>query len=72
MILLDMLIQALSSSCEKRLLDLSCLFSSFSPSVGKHGTTRLPLIKFCEIVYLVLVTESCPENSHASNQEAFF
>ena len=66
-----MLIQALSPSCEKRLLNLPCLFSSVCPSVGKHGTPRLPLLEFREILYWVFVTESCPENSCASKQEAF-
>jgi hypothetical protein len=71
MILLGMFIQALSPCCEKRLLNLSCLFSPVSPSVAKHGTTRLPLLEFRETLYLLLLTESCPENSHASNQKAF-
>jgi hypothetical protein len=62
-----MLIQTLSPSCEKRLLYLSSLFSSVCPSVGKHGTTWLPLLE----LYWVFVIEICPEKSCASKQEAF-
>jgi hypothetical protein len=41
-----------SKNCAKRLLALSCL--SVRPSVSPHGTTRLSLDEFCEILYLTI------------------